>query len=99
MLPILCYAFAFLCNDKTGCPAPSLLSPSTLSLDKLRRETGWPGFANLLSWKVLGWVAAYYGLSLAMQAFLQGESAEGTVLRNGRRLRYKFNGMSEHYGS
>ncbi|WEW55303.1 erg24, C-14 sterol reductase [Emydomyces testavorans] len=41
-LPLLVYSFAFFCNDVSGCPAPSLLHPSTLSIEALKSEIGWP---------------------------------------------------------
>ena len=41
--------------------------------------------------EVIGWVLAYYGLSLAMQLLLPGEESVGVELSNGGRLKYKFN--------
>ena len=93
-LPILTYAFAFMCNDVSGCPAPSALHPSTLTLETLKREVGWPkeGIMGLGSWSVTGWVLMYYLTSLTLQAFLPGEESLGVELSNGGRLKYKFNG-------
>ncbi|KAI9736673.1 MAG: erg24, C-14 sterol reductase [Cirrosporium novae-zelandiae] len=95
-LPILCYVFAFACNDISGCPAPSLLHPSTLTLQKLKQETGWPenGLLGLGSLKTTGWVLAYYFLSLVLQAVLPGHEVEGVELRSGGRLKYKFNAFN-----
>jgi hypothetical protein len=91
-LPILCYAFTFLCNDISGCPAPSLLHPSTLDFEQLKKEVGWPGFLGLVTWNAVLGNAAYYLLSLALYAFLPAEEPEGTELRTGGRLKYRFNG-------
>lgn len=95
-LPILVYVFVFACNDVSGCPAPSLLHPSTLSLEKLKREVGWPqaGFVGLFDAEVTLWILAYYAFSLFLQVFLPGRIAEGVPLACGGRHKYKFNGMA-----
>ncbi|CAK7224209.1 erg24, C-14 sterol reductase [Sporothrix bragantina] len=92
-LPLLLYVFTFACNDISGCPAPSLLSPSTLDLEVLKREVGWPadGIWGLASWRVTGWTLAYYLLSAVLYRVLPGAEVEGVVLDNGGRLKYKFN--------
>lgn len=93
-LPILLYAFAFGCNDVTGCPAPSLLNPKTLDLETLKREVGWPedGILGLCSWRVMGWNLVCYLFSAVLHRILPGVEVEGTELANGGRLKYKFNG-------
>lgn len=95
-LSTLIYSFTFLCNDVSGCPAPSLLNPSTLSLDKLREEVGWPqeGLKAFFDIRVALWVLSYYLLSLVLYVFLPGEVVEGTELACKGRLRYKLNGIS-----
>jgi len=97
-LPIGCYAFAFLCNDVSGCPAPSLLSPTKLfesgfknALDILAKEVGWPGFAGLINTQAVLGTLAWYGISLLLYVLLPAEEVEGTELRSGGRLRYRFN--------
>lgn len=95
-LPLICYLGSFLCNDVSGCPIPSALHPSTLSLAKLKAETRWPGILGLGSLKVTGWVLAYYLSSLVLQAVLPGVESRGVKLRSGGRLDYKFNGMLRH---
>ncbi|KAH6606890.1 delta14-sterol reductase [Trichoderma cornu-damae] len=94
-LPVLVYLFAFSCNDVSGCPAPSFLSPKTLSLDRLKLEVGWPedGIRGLASWKASGALAAYYLLNLILYAILPATEVEGTVLRSGGRLKYRFNAL------
>ncbi|MCJ1244143.1 erg24, C-14 sterol reductase [Trapelia coarctata] len=93
-LPLVCYLASFLCNDIFGCPVPSALHPSTLTLEKLKQETGWPGILGLASFKVTGWVCAYYFFSLFLQAVLPGVESEGVVLSSGGRLKYKFNAFN-----
>lgn len=95
-LPILIYLFTFVCNDVSGCPAPSLLNPSTLSLEQLKREVGWPeeGITALYDTKVTLWTLSYYAFSLFLQVFLPGEELDGVALACGGRLKYKFNGMA-----
>lgn len=95
-LPILIYLFTFVCNDISGCPAPSLLNPSTLSLEQLKLEVGWPeeGITALYDTNVTLWTLSYYALSLFLQVFLPGQEVDGVVLACGGRLKYKFNGMA-----
>ena len=93
-LPLVCYLAAFLCNDHSGCPSPSTLHPHSLSLAKLKDESGWPedGMLGLASLKVTSWLLAYYLFSLLLQAVLPGAEVEGTELQSGGKLKYKFNG-------
>ncbi|GFF60110.1 C-14 sterol reductase [Aspergillus udagawae] len=92
-LSTLIYSLTFLCNDVSGCPAPSLLNPATLSLDKLKKEVGWPqeGLKTFFDIRVTLWVLSYYLLSLVLYVSLPGEVVEGTELACKGRLRYKFN--------
>jgi Delta14-sterol reductase len=60
-LPPLCYLFAFVCNDVTGCPAPALLAPRQLFSPPLLSkvpyfgtESGWQHGINTLK-KDVGW--------------------------------------------
>lgn len=94
-LPLLVYVFTFVCNDISGCPAPSLLSPRSLSLDQLKVEVGWPqtGISGLASWKATGAVLAYYALNLILYRVLPATEVDGTVLSSGGRLKYRFNSM------
>ncbi|MCJ1315851.1 erg24, C-14 sterol reductase, partial [Xylographa vitiligo] len=93
-LPLVCYLASFLCNDITGCPVPSTLHPSSLTIEKLKQETGWPGVVGLGSFKVTGYVLAYYFLSLVLQTVLPGVESEGLKLASGGRLKYKFNAFN-----
>ena len=97
-LPLVCYLATFICNDISGCPVPATLHPSSLSLAKLKVETGWPenGILGLGSVEVTVWVLAYYFLSLVLYAVLPGEESQGVELRSGGRLQYKFNGRERH---
>ncbi|KAF2826282.1 ERG4/ERG24 ergosterol biosynthesis protein [Ophiobolus disseminans] len=90
-LPILVYVFTFLCNDISGCPAPSLLSPSTLDWNQLKKEVGWTGFGSLLNWQGFVGTLSYYLLSLTLYAFLPAEEVQGVQLKTGSRLKYRFN--------
>ena len=92
-LPFACYLSTFLCNDISGCPVPSVLSPSTLTIDVLKQDVGWPadGIWGLGSWDVSAKVLGYYLLSLILHRVLPGEEVIGTELVSGGRLKYKFN--------
>jgi delta14-sterol reductase len=83
----------FFCNDISGCPAPSLLHPSTLDFDQLKEEVGWTGFGSLLNWQAFAGTLSYYLLSLALYAALPAEQVNGVPLNSGERLKYRFNGM------
>nr|UBX54518.1 delta(14)-sterol reductase [Aspergillus sp.] len=39
-LPLLLYAFAFACNDVSGCPVPTFLQPQDLTWEKLKADVG-----------------------------------------------------------
>ncbi|ELR10071.1 erg24, C-14 sterol reductase [Pseudogymnoascus destructans] len=94
LLPIVVYITNFVCNDIYGCPIPSVLDPKTLTWDKIKTETGWPGWNGIVSFEATGWVLAYYFLSLVLHRFLPGQIVEGTELAIGGRLKYKFNTLS-----
>lgn len=105
LLPIVTYLFAFLCNDVSGCPAPSLLDPKKLftppalstqtpwqhALDTLAREVGWPGLTGLVSWQALAGTLGWYGLSLALYRILPAQEVKGVELASGGRLGYRLN--------
>jgi delta14-sterol reductase len=95
-LPLVVYISTLLCNDVSGCPAPALLHPESLTLDKLRAQTPWPenGIRGLFDAEVTGWVVGYHGLLLAMQLLLPGANLTGTELASGGRLKYKFNSFN-----
>jgi delta14-sterol reductase len=92
-LPVLCYVFAFVCNDVSGCPAPSLLHPYTSTLDQIKEDVGWPGISGLLNTKAFIATLGYYALSFVLYGILPAEEHEGTVLeKSGLRMKYRFNG-------
>ncbi|KAI1333485.1 delta(14)-sterol reductase like protein [Xylariaceae sp. FL0016] len=95
-LPILCWVFTFACNQVTGCPAPSLLHPKTLSIEQLKTEVGWPkqGIWGLASWEATGWTLAYYLFSALLYRLLPATETEGTKLSSGGKLKYRFNAFS-----
>ncbi|KAK2040102.1 ergosterol biosynthesis ERG4/ERG24 family protein [Colletotrichum somersetense] len=96
-LPVLLWTFFFVCNDKTGCPAPSTLSPRTLTLDKLKAETPWPadGIWGFCTWEAMGWTLAYYLLSLVLYRVLPAQEMLGTKLaQSGLPLKYRFNSFN-----
>lgn len=94
-LPLVTYLLTFLCNDVSGCPVPSLLHPSTLTLEKLKQEVGWPenGFLGLVDLRVTALVLAYYVFSLILWRVLPGEEVKGMPTPSGTVLKYKFNSM------
>ncbi|KAJ0304825.1 hypothetical protein COL5a_004315 [Colletotrichum fioriniae] len=95
-LPILVYLFTFSCNDVSGCPAPSLLSPSTLKLDQLKREVGWPeeGIWGLADNKVTAAVLGYYLFNALLYRILPATEVDGVELASGGRLKYRCNSFA-----
>ncbi|KUI70250.1 Delta(14)-sterol reductase [Cytospora mali] len=93
-LPILLNVWYFACNDVSGCPAPALLHPSTLTWDNLKAQTPWPskGISDFANWEATGWTLAYYLLSLILYRVLPANEVYGTKLRESDRpLLYRFN--------
>ncbi|KAL2074306.1 hypothetical protein VTL71DRAFT_8084 [Oculimacula yallundae] len=95
-LPLAVYASTFLCNDISGCPVPSILAPSTLTIETLKQDAGWPsnGIAGLASWDASAKVLGYYLFSLILHRVLPGEEKKGVELESGGTLNYKFNTWS-----
>lgn len=94
-LPALLEVFYLACNDMSGCPAPALLEPSTLTWEKLKSQIPWPadGVSGFVSWDTTAWVMAYYLLSLVLYRVLPAQEVYGTKLReSGRPLLYRLNG-------
>lgn len=71
-----------------------MTDPSTFTLEKLKQEVAWPGVAGLINTKTVLATLGYYTLSLALNAFLPAVEVEGTVLRSGGRLIYRFNAFA-----
>ncbi|KAF5978634.1 major facilitator superfamily transporter [Fusarium coicis] len=96
-LPILMQLLYLGCNDVSGCPAPALLEPKTLTWQKFKEQTPWPkeGIWGFMSWEVTGWLFAYYFLSLVLYRVLPAQEVYGTKLReSGKALKYRFNSFS-----
>jgi len=92
VLPVVSYALLFLCNDVSGCPVPSLLHPSSFTLDKLKQDVNWRGPESIISAKGFYGAFAWYGFSLLLYTILPATEVEGTLLSKGGRLKYRFNG-------
>lgn len=82
----------------SGCPAPALLQPRSLTWAKLKSQIPWPtqGIWGFLGWDTTAWVLAYYVLSLVLYRVLPAHEVYGTKLReSGRPLLYRLNGNWE----
>ena len=84
----------FFTNEVSGCPPPSLLTPSTFTLDKLKQEVGWQGFSGLLNTQSAIATLAYYALSMVLYKIIPTTEINGTKLRSGGKLVYRLNSMS-----
>jgi hypothetical protein len=70
-----------------------LLHPSTLTLEKLKYEIGWEGLSTIFSWEAFFVNLGWYALHLVLNRVLPATYHEGTELRSGGKLKYKFNGI------
>ncbi|RAL16217.1 ERG4/ERG24 ergosterol biosynthesis protein [Aspergillus homomorphus CBS 101889] len=96
-LPVLLYAFAFACNDVSGCPVPTLLQPRDLTWEKLKADAGLlnVSLSSFLSWKVTSVTVAYYVFGLFIWKILPAKEVHGTKLvHHDRSLLYRFNAFS-----
>ncbi|ETS78137.1 Delta(14)-sterol reductase [Pestalotiopsis fici W106-1] len=96
-LPVLLFVFHLTCNDVSGCPIPSLLSPTTFTWEDFTAQTPWPrdGFQSLFSWEATGWLLAYYLVSMTLHRVLPAQEVYGSKLRDsGLPLKYRFNAFS-----
>ncbi|KAI3396984.1 hypothetical protein diail_11384 [Diaporthe ilicicola] len=96
-LPALLNIWYFACNDVSGCPAPALLQPRSLTWEALKPQIPWPehGIWGFASWEATGWTLLYYVLSLVLYRVLPAQEVYGTKLReSGRPLLYRFNAFN-----
>lgn len=85
------------CNDVSGCPAPGLLSPRSLTWGAIKEQTPWPetGLSGFSSWSATAAVLGYYLVSLVLHRVLPATEVRGTKLReSGKTLLYRFNAFS-----
>ena len=58
---------------------------------------GWKGWESLINFEAFLATLGWYGLSLVLYATLPAQEVEGIKLRNGARLKYRFNGELQTY--
>ena len=91
-VPAVTYIFYFVCNED-GCPSGSFLRDPVGNI-----ASKWPGLSGAFDWDVTKHYFLWY-LALAIMYFvLPGKAGDGVVLSNGKRLRYRFNGMFAFLG-
>ncbi|KAJ1324336.1 Delta14-sterol reductase [Microdochium nivale] len=96
-LPLFMNVLYLACNDVSGCPAPALLSPRSLTWPALRAQMPWPeeGLRGFASWSATAAVLGYYLVSLVLHRVLPAAEVRGTKLReSGKTLLYRFNAFS-----
>jgi hypothetical protein len=94
LTPLMAYLLFFGCNPTTGC--------LSLPLDtyKVGFQNGWPAInGKLWDWGAAGVYAGWYAFTVICWNILPGEQVEGTVLRNGKRKMYNFNGKSPQHST
>lgn len=93
-VPITIYGLYFNCSEISDGCSPSLSSfPS--SFINAMSSVGW--IKNLFDLKATLAYFAWYASLVGLWYFLPGEWIEGTELRTGGRVKYKFNGMSPNF--
>ena len=93
---MLLYAFAFLCNDVSGCPVPALLQPRDFTWEQFKVDTGLLNISlsSFLTWEVMLVTIAYYVFGLFLWNILPARQVHGTKLvHHDRPLSYRFNGI------
>lgn len=70
-----------------------MLNPSTLSWNQLKGEIGWPeeGVVGLFSWEAMAATLGYLLVNAVLYRILPAVEVDGTVLKSGGRLKYRFN--------
>lgn len=79
------YGLYFACNERTGCPAPWRWN--------FYREDYEEFAARILDWKAVAVYFGWYAYCVALWALVPGDWVEGTLMRNGKRVLYKINGV------
>ncbi|KAF2757865.1 sterol C-14 reductase-like protein [Pseudovirgaria hyperparasitica] len=95
-LPILCYVFAFGCNDVSGCPIPSLLHPTEFNIEDLKRDIGWKGIESIINLQSILATVGWYIYLLTLTRFLPATEIEGVELDSGGKLKYRLNTFNIH---
>lgn len=87
-VPIMTYALYFGCSEATGgCPPPVSIPTVTDALQS------WSWWASLWDTEAALAYLAWYAFCVVAWAVLPGDWVEGTQLRNGKKQKYKINGM------
>lgn len=90
-LPLLYNVFAYTCNEH-GCPE----SWSSLDSIKGMLNPESPLYKVPISWNATWVYLAWFGALAIVDRLVPGEFLLGTQLRDGNRLKYKFNGKAVH---
>lgn len=84
--PVVVYMLFYGCNEVTGCSVPP-------ERNFLQWIGDWPSSAGALwEWKAFGVYVAWYAWMVICWNILPAEWTQGTLLRDGTRVKYKFNG-------
>lgn len=79
-LPAVVLGLSYACNSEGCLRLPALALP------------GWPQQQPLYSHEAMAVVVGWFFLVLALHLLLPADTAQGVVLRDGRRLTYRLNG-------
>lgn len=91
-VPTITYIFYFVCSED-GCPSSSFLRDPVGNI-----ASKWPGLSGVFDWDVMMHYCLWYFALAVMYFVLPGKTGEGVVLSNGKRLKYRFNGMFAFLG-
>ena len=88
--PLTSYFLFYACNESTGCPPTSMSDWATI----WNRLGGWPSpSGQLWEWKAAGVYLAWYAFCVMCWVVLPSEKAQGNLLRDGKRVTYRMNGV------
>lgn len=86
--PAVFYALFFFCNEH-GCPPKWAYS---ITFDDVKSLATWKFVWSILDWQAFKVTLQWFGWCIGLWYLLPGKQIEGTLLRDGTRLKYKQNG-------
>lgn len=93
VVPLVTYLLYFGCSQQHGCPPPWVSIKNPEILDTLQNPDFWKSLwdteAALL---YLGW----YAFCVVAWVVLPGDWIDGTLMRDGKKMKYKINGACSH---
>ena len=88
-IPLMTYLLYFGCTQQNGCPPPWVTIKNPELLDTLQEPDFWKSLWDTeAALMYFGW----YAFCVVAWIVLPGDWIEGTLMRNGKKMKYKING-------